>query len=125
MYQDSYDGKLPNLHRCLFLVALLSKVFNLLLLIFARDLVAVQVLLLFLDSLFNDCDLGNDILLLPHVLLSLGLGESCRLFSILELSLHVVVLLGQLLDLLRVLRGIRGLLFLELLHILLQLHDRA
>ena len=83
-------------------------------LVLNRQVVAVQVLLLLLNGLLDDGDLGEDLFFLAHVLLCLRLGDCSCLLGILELRLHVVVLVSQLLDLLLVLDSVLCLLFLQL-----------
>lgn len=89
---------------------LLIELLDLIILVSNGHLVAVQVLMLLLNGLINDADLAENFLLLLQVLGSLGLRECGRLFGILKLSLHVVVLLCKLLDLLCVLISVGNLL---------------
>lgn len=107
----------------LLLALLVVKGFNLVVLVVDRDLVAVQVLLLLKDSFLDDCNLGEDFLLFIIVLLCFQLSMSSGLLSIFILRLHVVVLCGQLCDLLLMLRCILSLLLCKFFHVFLQLHD--
>ena len=99
-----------DLHCCLLLIVLLIELLDLIILVSNGHLVAVQVLMLLLNGLINDADLAENFLLLLQVLSSLGLRECGRLFGILKLGLHVVVLLCKLLDLLCVLISVGNLL---------------
>jgi len=107
----------------LLLALLVVKGFNLVVLVVDRDLVAVQVLLLLKDSFLDDCNFGEDFLLFIIVLLCFQLSMSSGLLSIFILRLHMVVLCGQLCDLLLMLRCILSLLLCKFFHVFLQLHD--
>ena len=102
---------------------LLIELLDLIILVSKGQLVAVQVLVLLMNSLINDGDLVEHFLLLLQVLGSFGLRECGRLFGILKLGLHVVVLLRKLLDLLCVLISVGNLLLRKLIHVLLQLQN--
>ena len=112
-----------HINSSLLLTLLVIKGFNLVVLVVDRDLVAVQVLLLLKDSFLDDCNLGEDFLLFIIVLLCFQLSMSSGLLSIFILRLHVVVLCGQLCDLLLMLRCILSLLLCKFFHVFLQLHD--
>ena len=83
------------------------------------DAVAVQILLLLLDCLLDDCHGSEGLRLLILVRLSFLLSESGRLLGILILSLHVVILGVQRVNLFLVIDSLLGLLFLQLFHIFL------
>ena len=87
------------------------------------NFVAVDVLLLFLDSVFNDrelCELlAFDLELLPGFFLR----DQCGLLRVLVLRLHMVVFLVESDDLLLLINRVLGGLLLHLLHVLLQSHN--
>ena len=112
-----------NLHGFLLFVVFCRQLSNFLIFVLSNNLVAVQVLLLLGDSPINDSNFFLFIRLLFDQILSLSLSESCSLLGVLVLSLHVVILFLQLLDLLRMIRCILCLFLGKLFHVLLQLHN--
>ena len=107
------------------MVVLRPQFFYLPVLVLDCDHITVQVLLLLTDSLFNDSRFLFPVLLLLQQILRPGLTHCRRLLSILIVSLHIIVLFLELLDLFLMVGCVLGLLFRQFFHIFLQLHDRA
>ena len=111
------------LHGFLLVVVAFSQFRDLFIFVFDCNLVAVKVLLLLSDSLFNDIDLFLLFRLLLDQVLSPCLSKRCCLFGILILSLHEVILFLERFDFLFVILRVLGPLSFKLVHILLQLHN--
>ena len=107
-----------HLHFLLSLLHLSLKPFNLSVLLRANDPVAAQVLISLLNSLLDAINLLHAHLLLVHGLFCLILGQSGGHLGILKLRLHVVIFLGQALNLCLMILRILLLLFLEPVHVL-------